>query len=221
MLLIQFTFAVYETINEDGVNREYYSRLSLVIIDTFPHILKTVMQSKTKACSLYRSCLPCLHTFNTDEQIKLQGLKSSSSFDLLDISLMYRLLKQFKIITPPTKGWGRVPTEGDNLLGDDIERIRDYRNKMAHRTSSKIEEKDFHDYFEVFCQIGRRMDIIYGKNSKFEEKIISHKTCSLDTDMQIKYENALKELENVKCRYNLILAVHFSLLCCDSVISYC
>lgn len=71
---------------------------------------------------------------------------------------------------------------------------------MAHRCSANIEDDAFKSYFDEFCHIGQRMDLIFFQKRNYEETIILYKNCRIDYQMQIKYENALKELENLTCK---------------------
>lgn len=195
-----FVFAVDQNVDAECEFRENYSRLSLVIIDTFPNILRDVIRLIITAERLYQLCLPKLTSFTSDQQKNLQDLNLTNSYTSLDISIIYRLLRQFQLIPPPTLGWGNFPGKNHNKLGDDVERIRYYRNQVAHRNNTNIEKIEFEDYFNHFLNIGIRMDLNLRQGTNYESNINLHKTCRIDKQMQIKYENALKELENIKCK---------------------
>lgn len=189
--------AVSNIVDEDSDNKERYSRLSIVIIETFSNILRDIIQSIIPAKEFYKNYVQNRPYFKMNEQFRLHELQSSNSYDSLDIPFIYKLLRHFSLIPPPTKGWGVDPDNVDVKLADDVERIRHYRNKLAHMINIDIKKAKFDDYFAQFIDIGRRIDLNFPKN--FEYKIIGHKTCSMDKQMQIKYENALRELENVQC----------------------
>lgn len=77
----------------------------------------------------------------------------STSFD---ISIMYQLLKDYGDNVPsPTNGWGKVPVIGQRTAGYDIERIRVFRNMIAHYpyTKSDMNEEDFRLYWEELAQV--------------------------------------------------------------------
>lgn len=48
-------------------------------------------------------------------------------------------------ILKPTKGWGQIPSSNDTRTADDVERVRNYRNKISHATSSEMKTKDFNE----------------------------------------------------------------------------
>ncbi|XP_062587784.1 uncharacterized protein LOC134249448 [Saccostrea cucullata] len=50
----------------------------------------------------------------------------------MDVTIMYKLLRNFSDIAPPGNGWGKEPKIVHITESDDIERIRLYRNKYSH-----------------------------------------------------------------------------------------
>ncbi|CAC5399559.1 unnamed protein product [Mytilus coruscus] len=192
---------VIQAVDIDSEKIERYSRVSRVIIDTFPNILRDIIRSNISANKLYQMCLPHLNSFSIDQKTILNNLQSSHSYDSMDITLIYKLLRQFLLVHPPTKGWGSNPDKVDINLADDVERIRRYRNQLAHRCSIDIDKNEFDDYFNNFCDIGNRMDLNFFHKTNYEQEIKGHKTCSMDMQMQTKYKNALKQLENIKLQF--------------------
>ncbi|OPL21505.1 hypothetical protein AM593_05592, partial [Mytilus galloprovincialis] len=182
--------------------KERYSRLSIPIIETFPKILRDVIgKIMPVAKPLYQKCVPVLTTFYPEQQANIKELQYSNTYDSLDVILIYQLLRQFSLIPSPTKGWGKLPDNVDIHLGDDVERIRYFRNKLAHRKDTKIEKNEFIEYFNEFRSIGHRMDLHFSQSTNYEQEILGYRTCVMDTAMQAKYENALKEIENMKMRF--------------------
>lgn len=66
----------------------------------------------------------------------------SSSSDL-DITILYSMFRNSIDIQKPSKGWGRTPDENDRSIGDDIERVRIYRNKICHENSFEMTTAEF------------------------------------------------------------------------------
>ncbi|CAG2238409.1 unnamed protein product [Mytilus edulis] len=192
---------VIQTVDEDSENIERYSRVSRVIIDTFLNIFRDIIRSNISANKLYQMCLSHLNSFSSDQQAVLNGANSSNSYDSMDITLIYKLLRQLSLISPPTNGWGNKPEKADIKLADDVERIRHYRNHLAHRCNTNIGTDEFDDYFDKFRDIGCRMDLNFFNKTNYERLIKLHKTCSMDKQMQTKYMNALKQLENIKLQF--------------------
>ncbi|VDH97489.1 Hypothetical predicted protein [Mytilus galloprovincialis] len=185
----------------ESEKREMFSRLSIPIVETFPKILRDVIRQNIPAQLMYQRCVPVLKTFYPEQRKNIQDLQFSNTYGSLDVTLICQLLRQFSSITSPTKGWGKLPDKGDINLGDDVERIRCYRNNLSHRSDTKVDTKEFNEYFEEFRGIGYRMDQNLLQTTNYEQEIIGFRTCGMDTAMQKKYENAMKEIENIKLRF--------------------
>lgn len=67
---------------------------------------------------------------------KQDGSNTGVSSLSMDVTIMYKLLRNFSDIAPPGNGWGKEPKIVDITESDDIERIRLYRNKYSHDPGS-------------------------------------------------------------------------------------
>ncbi|CAC5361535.1 unnamed protein product [Mytilus coruscus] len=179
----------------------HFSRISVVIIDIFPTILRNIIGKIKPANIIYQQCIPILCSFYPDQQYSLLKLQTTNTYDSLDIPIIYKLLRHFPLIQQPTKGWGNFPDQTDVTIADDVERIRILRNEIAHRHNTNIEDKLFEEYFAGFRDICHRIDQYFSGVTGYEQSIIDCKTFSMDIQMKNKYENALKELENMKMRF--------------------
>ncbi|XP_062590375.1 uncharacterized protein LOC134251988 [Saccostrea cucullata] len=65
----------------------------------------------------------------------------------MDVTIMYKLLRNISGIAPPGNGWGKEPKILDITESDDIERIRLYRNKYSHDPGSSPVMSD--DVFSI------------------------------------------------------------------------
>lgn len=54
----------------------------------------------------------------------------------LDVSIIYKFLRNTFDLEDPADGWGNSPKPGNIDLSDDIERIRQYRNFITHKSIS-------------------------------------------------------------------------------------
>ncbi|VDI64987.1 Hypothetical predicted protein [Mytilus galloprovincialis] len=182
----------------ESEKRERCSRLAMAVIDTFPNVLRDIIRSNISASDLYLCCTRFIYTLNPEQQANLRQLQYSNTYSSLDVTLIYKLLRQFNLIS--TQGWGAVPDKANTKLADDIERIRFHRNQIAHRCDTNIDTNLFDDYFDKFQEIARRMDLIFFQKTNYEQQIIGHRTRRIDTKLQKKYENAMKEIENIQCK---------------------
>jgi hypothetical protein len=72
-----------------------------------------------------------------------------------DVPIMYKLLRNFgDDVAPPTNGWGKEPKVGQKTIGDDIERIRKFRNLRAHgKLDEDMDDEDFKLHWEELTQV--------------------------------------------------------------------
>ncbi|CAG2211627.1 unnamed protein product [Mytilus edulis] len=169
-------------------NGERFARIGWVIVDLFPKILRAVIQKQISAGFLYKLCSDNWNLFTYEEQNKLNSLKSSKTYDLLDIPLAYRLLRQFGIINEPTNKWGKPPSRTDSSTGDDIERIRFLRNNYAHRSNINVTQSEFDTTFSTFKEICHRMDKYFNNDcaSGYENDVSRIKTTPMDNQLRQK-----------------------------------
>ncbi|XP_062584574.1 uncharacterized protein LOC134246257 isoform X2 [Saccostrea cucullata] len=78
---------------------------------------------------------------------KQGGSNTGVSSLSMDVTIMYKLLRNFSDIAPPGNGWGKEPRIVDITESDDIERIRLYRNNYSHTPGSSPEMSD--DVFNI------------------------------------------------------------------------
>lgn len=73
------------------------------------------------------------------------GSLNITSFDELDITVLYDIFRNVMKRPIPTKGWGKEPCITDINTGDDIERIRIHRNTVCHSYTPKMTTEDFNN----------------------------------------------------------------------------
>ncbi|XP_056015400.1 uncharacterized protein LOC125652354 isoform X1 [Ostrea edulis] len=97
------------------------------------------------------------YKFN-DDQIGIvypPGCSTKVISKSFDVTIMYKLLRNFGDgVSSPTNGWGKEPVVGQKTIGDDIERIRKFRNMIAHGTLTGkcMDGEDFRLYWEELAQ---------------------------------------------------------------------
>lgn len=65
-------------------------------------------------------------------------------YNQFDVSLLYKLIRNLCPSLKPTKGWGRKPNAVDTKPGDDIERVRLFRNEaFAHADTAELDDEEF------------------------------------------------------------------------------
>ena len=67
-----------------------------------------------------------------------------------DIALLFKLLREFCVLTPPSKGWDELPDDKDLTLPADLARIKYYRNEVyAHvNDNMDLDDTEFQDLWK-------------------------------------------------------------------------
>lgn len=111
-----------------------------------------------------------------------------------DVSLLYTLIRNLCPSVKPTQGWGIEPIDSDTQVGDDIERLRLFRNTCyGHADSTIIPDDVFEDLWTGLKSVIQRLQI-YTTNWR-----------------TINYEEQLAKIESRRCtdedrtKYKLLL----------------
>lgn len=113
---------------------------------------------------------------------------TAEGYSDFDVSLIYKVLRNLNIIPKPTKGWGHAtdPESSETTVGDDIERVRRYRNLIAHSCAAKLEVTDdeLTQWLSAFRDVAKRMEIYLGKcKGDFTNKFEKLETDELNDDI--------------------------------------
>jgi len=85
-----------------------------------------------------------------------------------DFSLFYTLIRNTAPNVRP-RGWSSQPLPGPLTETDDIERIRQHRNIMAHNTDFKISDSNFNVIWLELSQVYPSFCIFFSTWSLFQE----------------------------------------------------
>lgn len=125
--------------------------LSFAAVDQIPKVLRFLLKNQIQETDIYREIY-------ASEELKVGKNKLNQkqrelcfkptpfvpNYDYFDTSLLYKLIRNLCPALKPTGGWGVEPNVTCKNIGDDIERLRIFRNDMfAHLTSVKVSNSDF------------------------------------------------------------------------------
>lgn len=120
------------------------------------------------------------------EKISISEVAEKQSYKGFDIQLSYKVLKVLNTVPPPTHGWGKFPDITETSVGDDLERIVEYRNIFAHKGNCKLTESQFAQWFSKFQSVAKRMeDYLDKRNGEFTEKLSTLDVGSNDDNRDI------------------------------------
>lgn len=71
-----------------------------------------------------------------------------------DINLIVTLLRNLTDITPPLRGFDKLPADNDITPGADLARIKYYRNYLAHLDDAKVDTTYFNTAWVNISRVG-------------------------------------------------------------------
>ena len=138
-----------------------FNRLSRIIVDLFSNLYQDILQHHTPPSKCPTVLSKSVRLFPEELQV-LRRVQTNNSYRECDIGLMYKVLRNTCFSLPaPSAGWNKpVPTTACGI-SDDIERIRQIRNKAPDRISSmSMSEAEYKQYVNITTDICKRMDTI-------------------------------------------------------------
>ena len=191
------------TVNKCRTN---YARLDLVVFDIFPNILREIMHHNIAPDVLYKYVSKKQHSkpfffanMTYEERNSLTTL-NNRTYDNIGFPTLYTFMQSFSILHVPTQGWGEQPTNADVTISDDVERLRNVRRKIVDRIKADIDLIEMNDYFSNIVNITQRIDTYLSKlpNQGHTREVLNFQTKCIDPDMEQKYYEVLKVIEDIK-----------------------
>lgn len=93
------------------------------------------------------------------------------NYNQFDVTLLYTLIRNLCPSLRPTLGWGKKPRTTDILIGDDIERLRLFRNNYAHTDSTEIPDDEFEDLLKNLKSVIQRCQTFTKSNINYEQEL--------------------------------------------------
>lgn len=109
----------------------------------------------------------------------------TGDYTCLDLSALYRLIRNVSGITAHQKGWGRSPNPSDHSVSANIERLRNIRNvDTAHGASKTLNEHEFQTLMKkIENSIEELEKSLPWKSTKYKDDVTKWKTCPLDSTL--------------------------------------
>ncbi|CAC5377337.1 unnamed protein product [Mytilus coruscus] len=179
----------------------------------FPDILQELMKIKEPPNRLAHDVNNNWYLSNKlrpDEWLLINNVTTKGYADF-DIPFIYKLVRNLKLLLPPTQGWdhSNAPCSNEITAGDDLERIRRLRNEILHRGNAQVNDTELSQFFTQFKDIAGRFETYLGKQTgDFVDKFIDLETCCIDEETRNMYIKRLDGLrkndEDCKKRLNAL-----------------
>ncbi|XP_062620638.1 uncharacterized protein LOC134282222 isoform X2 [Saccostrea cucullata] len=77
------------------------------------------------------------------ERKKMYPKNKDPTSEDFDITLMYKILRNTRLVSQPNSGWGNTPQFEDQSYSDHVERVRLQRNWTQHLTDERMGNREF------------------------------------------------------------------------------
>lgn len=147
-----------------------------------------ILANHVKDVDLFKEINSCQTLLSGRNQLRTDQRKvcfltppAKPDYKQFDVTLLYKLIRNLCPSLRPTQGWGNEPQPTNTQLGDDIERLRLFRNNYyAHAVSNTIPDTEFETLWKNLKSVIRRIQ----SNSQ--------------TACSVNYEQELIAIENYK-----------------------
>ncbi|XP_052072502.1 uncharacterized protein LOC127710593 [Mytilus californianus] len=182
-----------------SVNTTNFVRLFVVIQIEISNFLRELLVVKEPHLSLNGDIRKNVYLNNTLKSFEWSVIATvhTKQYADFDIPLMYKIIRNLKLVPPPTQGWDKQipPTSTEITIGDNIERIRRCRNDIMHSGNTNISDVELANVFSLFMDIARRLEVYLNKPNREYVSAIEHaKTCCLDPETEQMYLRQLEDL---------------------------
>ena len=189
-----------KTENEIAQEKENFAKMSRIVLDLNNSILQDVLDEQLPWVDCPREAAKLCPRPLSRDQLAIANNVPTYGYSLCDTSLMYILLRNAcNNVPPPTSGWTKIPTGFD--IGDDIERIRQLRNKFGHSNFATLSTTDYKKLIQETKDICFRFDTqqSHSKYTKprrdlYGTKLREIETESLDRMKQEEYTMRLEDM---------------------------
>lgn len=143
--------------------QEHFTCLAIVCVDLIKLPLTDILDNHVKPSDLYTE----LNSSTLISGNKLQSYQKKlchitppgiPDYSKFDVSLLYTLIRNLCPSLKPTGRWGEEPADAHTQLGDDVERLRLFRNRVfAHANSAQTSDSDFQNYWPYIQNVITRI----------------------------------------------------------------
>ncbi|KAL3859463.1 hypothetical protein ACJMK2_009683 [Sinanodonta woodiana] len=183
-----------------------YARMCRIVVDVFRDILWQVLTNEILPADLPKKVQTDKKKLGKlDLKIKtwLCGISPLSTEIPIavkfDVTSLYTLIRNLCSQVPaPSTQWGQTPPIGGTTLGDDIERVREFRNILyGHATQAKIETADFNKLCIEIKDVASRFDAYFCSKAMkcdFEREIDTILACFMDKSLEDDYIEKMEQI---------------------------
>lgn len=190
-------------------DQQNFECVTIASVDFIKLPLKDILESRIKPVDLFKEINSCPTLLSEKYKLRQDQLKvcflqppAEPDYRKFDVTLLYTLIRNLCPSLKPTKGWGKDPDDADIQIGDDIERLRLFRNNYhAHADSAAISDADFKDIWKNLNSVVNRIQkYTYkkGHNVDYEQELRKIESSKIAKDHLESCKLLLEALMNIQ-----------------------
>lgn len=178
------------------------ARCCMVVLDVFNAMMQELMQTHSVPATVLYKIIMNDKKFRwekvTSNELNMIQTLKSDGFSKLDFTTLYKIAVHFQCLPPPTRLWSANPLPMEITIGDDVERIRQKRNRIFHQIKADISEHEMNEFFLTSTEIGKRIDYILNKTDQdgYKQMIKHYQVCSMEPETTNKYLLANQKMQS-------------------------
>ncbi|XP_062599552.1 hemicentin-1-like [Saccostrea cucullata] len=184
--------------------QQNFTQLAIACVEVINQVFNDCLDSQISPKDLYNAIKSCSKLTNGKDKLNQYQLKiccisppQVPDYGKFDVSLFYKLMRNLCLTFKPTTGWGNTPKTSDLQIGDDIERLRIFRNNMfAHLESSEVPDGIFSQCWKELKGCVRRAQSFLdslGYGANYDEQLKDIENLDLSCKDMDKYRLFLEE----------------------------
>lgn len=188
--------------------------VTVASVDFIKLPLRDILESLIQPVDLFKGINSCSALLSGKFKLRQDQLKlcfiqppAEPDYSKLDVTLLYTLIRNLCPSLKPTKGWGKDPDDADIQIGDDIERLRLFRNNYhVHADSAAISDAAFKDIWKNLKSVVHRLQkYMYnsGRNVNYEQELIKIESSKIAQDHLDSCKLLLQALMNIQNQTDL------------------
>lgn len=161
--------------------------------DVMPLPLRDILDWQIKPKYLNSAIQSCPALISGEHSLDSyqRSLTKQKDYSNFDVSLLYKLIRNLCPVLKPTQRWGIKPKVSDTTTGDDIERIRFFRNEFGHSNSASIPDGEFKTRWTDLKFVVERLQKALSKNgyiADYKKKLKSIEELDFGDEPREKYK---------------------------------
>lgn len=185
-----------------------FTRLAKVCLELMKIMLKDILKTQIKPEDLYHAISSCPELTNGQHKLRPELLRfcfvsppDVPTYNKFDVSLLLRLIHNLCPTIKPANGWSKPSFPTDIEVGDDIVRLKLFRNELyEHQESAIVTDTKFKSQWKELQYVTQRIHAFVTSQefpAEYEIQLATIGESDFDLDDMEKYRIHLAGMMNL------------------------